>query len=300
MSQENQESQQVAGAQEEIQSASAETQQDEIRGESETSEAKEGKELEAKAGEEDQAEEEGDQEQPRAKKPGFVKRIDKLTKRLSDRERELEYWREQALKGNAPKPSESSEAKPVLDEKYPDENDYASHADYQRAIIRHEARKEAAQILQAEKQRAQELESRSAHQKQIESYAAKAKEFAVANPDFDEVVADADHVRLSLTVQNAILKHGPELAYALAKDVEKLEELCSMSAIDAAEAIGEIRASMRAQKQEPKPEPKLTKAPPPPVPISSKSSSVRKSIHDEDLPFSEYERMRRDQLRKKA
>jgi hypothetical protein len=271
-----------------------EAQADESNEVSETSEAKEGQELEAKAGEEDQAEEEGDQEQPRAKKPGFVKRIDKLTKRLSDRERELEYWREQALKG-APKPTESTEAKPVLEGR-PDPNKFENQEDYLEALVDWKAE----QKLRAEKVKAEQEAQKSERQKQQESYAAKAREFSAKTPDFEDVVAEADHVRLSMTVHNAILKHGPELAYELAKDVEHLEKICAMNAIDAAEAIGEIRASMRAQKQEPKPEPKLTKAPPPPVPISSKSSSVRKSIHDEDLSFADYERMRRDQLRKKA
>jgi hypothetical protein len=274
-----------------------ETQADESNEVSETSEAKEG-ELQAKDSEEGQAEEpEKEESEPKPKKKsGVEKRIDKLTKQRETERLEKEYWKAQALKGQNPESNQSQSKPEVKATAKPKADDFDSHEAYVEALVDWKAEEK----IKAERQQAKDSELKSQHQKQVEAYSERARAFAEANPDFDDVIAEADDVRLSITVQDAILRHGPELAYEMAKDIETLERICKMSPLEAAEEIGEIRARMKSAKAEPKPEQKLTKAPKPLTPIASKSAPVRKSIFDEDLPFSEYERMRRDQLRKRA
>src|ERR1017187_4788727 len=81
------------------------------------------------ASEEQQEPQEG---QPKPK-GGFQKRIDKLTKSNTQLEEEKEYWRQQALR------TQTQEApKVTTDSKEPSENDFQTHAEYVRALARHE------------------------------------------------------------------------------------------------------------------------------------------------------------------
>ncbi|NJM09332.1 MAG: hypothetical protein HC883_00070 [Bdellovibrionaceae bacterium] len=279
-------------------SASAENQTDETAEESETSEADSIDESEAtKSGGDDQAEQlESEDRGLKTKKPGFVKRIDKLTKRLSEKDRELEYWREQALKGTPQEPTESTPQTKQASSERPKSEDFDTHEAYVEAV----ADWKVEQRFKAQEAKAKETSLQGEFQRQRDEYKTRATAFAKENPDFVEAVNAVDDIPLSVTVSNAILKHGPELAYELAKDPEELERICALSVLDAAEAIGEIRARMKASKTESKPETRITKAPKPLTPIASKSASVKKSLSDPNLSQREYERMREEQESRRA
>lgn len=279
-------------------SVSAQNEQDESQ-EADASDAsgpEEGEELEATEGN-DQADEaaEDKKDEPKAKKPGFVKRINKLTKRLAAKEQELQYWREQLTKSQAQKPEELRATEKPKAEGKPQSADFETHEAYVEALTDWKLE----QKLKEKDRKAAEEQLKTEEQKQREDFAAKVKSFAKEAPDYHEVIEAVDSIPLSLTVQSAILKHGPELAYELAKDPDRLEDICSMSALDAAEAIGEVRAQMKRSKNDTQVEPKLTKAPKPLTPIASKSAPPRKSIFDADISQREYERLRAEQMRRK-
>lgn len=259
---------------------------DETAEASETLEAKEGET--APTDGEGQAESEEKAEQ---KPKGVGKKIGKLTRKLTEKNREIEYLRAQLEKSLSSKQAEPSEQKPKAPTGKPNPNDFETHEDYLDA--RDEWRDQQREARSREQALKSEVESK------VQSFKEKAQAFAKEHPDYDELLEGVNDIRLSYAVNEAVLKHGPELAYELAKDPEELERICAMTPFDAAEAIGEIRARMKASKSEPKPETKTTKAPKPPTPIASKSAPVRKSISDENLSFQEYVRLRRDQMRKR-
>ena len=252
----------------------------------ETDDEKSTDEPEDSESEEDADSESKDEPKPK-KNNGFKKRIDKLSRRLSEREQEIEYWKAEALKQ---KPTETkpvaaaakTEDKPVAD-------NFETHEEYVDALTdwkikRHDLDRET---------KAKEAQVKSEYQKTVETFQSKVAEFSKSNTDFDEVVADVDDIPLPLTVQEAILTSdmGPALMYELSKNREELERITRLSPAAAAREIGKVEARLAKQAESPKEEKKLTKAPPPLNPVGSKGS-VKAAKSPEDMDFQEYKRWR--------
>jgi hypothetical protein len=251
------------------------------------------------ASDDDETEDESQDQEPK-KKNGFKKRIDKLRKRESEARKELEYWKQQALKGNqAPQKSEEPKPKEVVQAKdetgRPDANSFETHEEYLDALTdwKLEQREKA---LEAKKR---EDSAKSEHQKQVESFQSKVKDFAKSKADFDDVISDVDDVPLSVAVHDLIIQseNGPELMYELAKNREEFERINKLSPLTAAREIGKLEARLTKEASQEKVETKITKAPKPLATVGSKSSGIKKSIYDPDLSQAEYERLRSAQLK---
>lgn len=272
----------------------------EIEEVSETSEpdtSEEGEE-EAESTEKDEQEEEAKEGEKPRKRNGFKKRIDRLSRRLSDAEKDALYWREQALKGQAPK--EQVENKPVTKaEGEPNQDDFESHADWVKAVARWEAKQEWKQL----ETKKQETQLKTEHQQKVESFHRRIQDFKETVEDFDEVMESVDDIPMSAALQTLILEseNGHELTYELAKNREELERISKLAPLAAAKALGSFEASLKAQAKKEIKETKTSKAPEPIKPVGSKGVvATRKSIYDPNLSQAEYEALRAKQRAQRA
>lgn len=238
---------------------------------------------------------EGTDDKPK-RKSGWQRKIDKLTKRNAELARAYEALQSQALqKRQSEQADDVVQAKPHAEGR-PASDNFQTHEEYMEALSDWKVE----QKLKERDTREQSAKAKAAAEARENEVREQAQEFAKTHPDFEAVIKDVDDIEMSLTVRESLLKskNAPELMYELAKDPEEFERICSLPALDAAEAIGEIKARIKSAgtKQDAI---KTTKAPRPLSPVSTKAGSVVKSIHDPGLSFAEYEKLRNEQLKRK-
>lgn len=245
-------------------------------------EVTEAPEIEAEATEESENAEDSGAE-PK-KKSKVQERIDELTAKRREAEREAQYWREQAEKAVKP------EAKPVDKEPVkPNFDDYSDIGEYEKAVEQYATDKAAYQEQQVIKRQA-ELQKQFAEQQKAATFAAKSAEFAARHPDFYAAVQNPN-----LTISNEMAEairssdRGPELAYHLGKNPELAEQIAALPASLQYMTLGKLEASLTAPTPPAVP---MTKAPAPVKPIGSKAL-VEKS--PEDMSYSEYRAWRMKQ-----
>jgi hypothetical protein len=231
------------------------------------------------------------------KKSGFKRRVDKLNARVAEKERELEYWKMQALKDASASKKETVEKTPE-DKSKPNQDNYESHAEFLDAFAdwKLDQREKAAKQAEEKSKVVREQETLR------KTYVDRAKSFAEKVKDFKEVLESVDDVRVTPAIEQIILSsdNGPELAYELAKNREEYERICNLSPLEAARAIGRIESKLLASSDEKKIETKkLTTAPKPIAPVGGSKGTASKSLADPDLSYTEYERIRREQLKRK-
>lgn len=268
----------------------------------------EGDALERESAQDTESKEEPNAEEKKPKKGGFQKRVDKLNARISERERELEYWKQQALKGaQAPDSKMADASKPAqkADEGKPVPEKYETHAEYVEALTDWKTD----QKLKERDEKANKEKVMSEHQKAAQTYQEKLAAFKEKTPDFHDVEAELDEalavarVGPTTTMQQAFLtsENGPELAYELAKDPKEFVRICKLSPFNAAVEIGKFAARLEAKSSSVQEKKKLTTAPKPLEPVGTgKGTSAKKSIDDPSLSFAEYEKLRREQMKRRA
>lgn len=274
---------------------------------SETEEEVEGK---ADASKEESDSDDGEDESKDAEKDkpkkqgGFQRRIKKLVaERDAERERtRLLEERLARLERGAGDPKSEPAQKKSEPEGKPNPEHFETHAEYVEALTdwKLEQREKA---KEAEVQNSKLLSEQERLEK---AYAEKAQSFAKKTKDFQEVLEEVEDIPLSPALRKEILEseNGPELAYELAKNREEFERLNKLPPTALARAIGKVEARLeasRASSEEKKPEPKkITQAPKPIEPIGSGKAVVAKSITDPDISYAEYEKLRREQMRRRG
>ena len=236
---------------------------------------------------------EGEESESKPKKKGGVqKRIDKLTKRASESEREATFWKSKALEAEALKAQPKTETPKRDQTGEPDVNDFETHREYLDALI--DFRADAKLSDRDAKSQAEKLKTE--FQSRVKTHVEKVKEFAKTHADFNEVLAEVEDFPMSIAVQDAILDGGPEMHYELAKNPELLEKLNSMGFAAAQREIGRIEERLAVRKTQ-KTEKKLeSKAPAPIKAVGSNSSgTVKKSL--DEMSYDEFKKAREEQLR---
>jgi hypothetical protein len=269
--------------------------------ESVTEEKEESEESKNELDSENESDELNDSEKDKPrKKGGFQRRIDKLNSRISEKDKEVEYWKAQALKdANAEKKNEvesnvvSFEGKPIAD-------NFDTHAEYVEALTDWKTE----QKFKEREQNAEKVNLQNERQKIVAAYNERAKSFAEKNDDYFEVIESVDDIPLSVAVQEILLtsENSAELTYELAKNREELARIAKLPPIAAAREIGRIETRMlKSSDSKPIEAKKITNAPKPIETIGRGSSgAIRKSINDPEIPFKEYERIRREQMKRRA
>lgn len=290
-------------------------QKDETTENSEVSEKPEQDESEVEAqdneeeNESDEDESEEQEERAPKKKNGVQKRIGKLKNKLTEREQRIAFLEGQLAAAQGKKPQQEAEAQTEQTEqtlKEPDPNDFTTNAEYLKALFKYDKdlSKQEADKKAAESQRASELKTLD------DQYNARADEYVKKDPEFIEVVQEflEEHGDLpfSVTAERLIKESdiGPQIAKELFKDKKEFDRINSLGYKAAVREIGKIEDRLLAKSQDsqstkPK-EKKLTTASAPIAPIGNKgAASVKKSIHDPDLSFEDFERLENERLKRK-
>lgn len=235
------------------------------------------------------------------KKSGFQRRVDKLNARVSEKEREVEFWKQEALKkdATAPKTEPKTDPRtPAAADGRPDPNTFNDYGQYIEAV----ADWKAEQKLQSRDQMAaksrQEIEQQSA----MKAHSDRIRAFTEKHDDFEETLTSLDDVPNSATIQNIIFnaENGPELLYELAKNPQEAKRIAMLPPIAAAREMGRFEAKLLSN-QAPAPKDtatKTTKAPKPLEPVGTGKGTKVKSLDDPNLSQEDFERLFREQYKK--
>lgn len=245
----------------------------------------------------------GDSEPP--VKPDLEKvqqRFDKLTREKHEYRLEAEYWRQKALQTQQPEPSQAK-PQPVAPARIPQPEDYdydtARHTAALEDYYSAKARAEVRAALDAERAAEREAErSRSFEQRQ--------RAFLEQKPDYIEKVIRNDRLPISAEMA-AVISYseiGPEIAYYLADNVEKAEEIYRLDGIRAAREIGRIEAKLEAERKArtAPPASRVSQAPPPPPKIDAvePAPSIRVDTPEGDkLSIKEWVKRREKQIERR-
>ena len=273
--------------------------------ESETEETEASTENEAESSEsesEDKDPSDQTNKEPVKKKSGFQRRVEKLNARVTAKEQELEYWKQQALKG-ASEPKKETPVDPkqsAAAEGKPDPNKFESHTDYVEALTDWKTEQKFKEHSQ--KQEQSKLQAEQANR--VKSYVEKRDAFKLKQTDFDDRMEDVSDILVSPAVQDLIFssENGPELAYELAKNREEFARINKLSPLAAARELGRLEAKFSSQSsQEKKPEPKTTKAPAPLAPVRGSGAPIPKSLDEAaNHSFAAYKKLREAELKKQG
>jgi len=222
------------------------------------------------------------------KKSGFDKRIEKLNKRVSDREQEIEYWKREALKQGTAAPVNVQAQAPVGKPTFSQYNDV-------------EAYTEALTDWKLD-QKLAVREQQSHGQSVIQQYNSRVEKVLEKHPDFREVLAEANDVQTAPEITQVILESdvGPEMAYFLANNVAEVERINALPPYKRLIALGKLEAKFGAEPVE-KSKP-VSKAPTPPTTVKGSHAVVDdfSKMNDPNISQKEYNRLREAQLRARA
>lgn len=215
------------------------------------------------------------------------KRIDELTRKRREAERDREYWREQAMKKEPEKPAEAVEEplKTLADFDY-DESAYQQHLF---AKASEKAVSEAQKVLKAE-------QSQQTAQQKIAAFRSKENEFAKSVDDYMDV-ARSDSLPVTQAMADVVteMENGPEVLYYLGKNPDLADEIAHLPPLAAARELGRIEARMQAQDKEGK---KVSEAPKPTPKIAAAEPAISKSV--DDMSQKEFNEYRRKQIAKRG
>ena len=254
----------------------------------------------SEASENEQDEDKAEKEKPKKKSGGFQRRINKLNSRLSAKEEEAEYWRQEYLKAKAPNNREEKSVVVKKDDGKPRADDFETHEEYIEALTDWKTE----QKLNAFEEKRRSEKVQKDYQTRAQTHAERVKAFSAKHEDFAEVIDEVSDIRVPGALQELIIdsEFGPELMYELAKDREELERICAMSPIKAAKAIGRIEDKLESRSKSKTESSFINKKKPvnPPTPIRSRSDKATKpSIYDENISQAQYEALRQAERAKR-
>ena len=210
----------------------------------------------------DEGDDHGGEEKPQEKpRRSARERINELTKRAHEAEREVQRLREASER----KPAESAE-KPIPDR-------FGSYDEYVEALADWKADQRVAESFKRrDAERSQAAEARAAEAK-AQAWAERQSEFREATPDYDAVVGKSA-VQIAPHVVDTLLdsESGPELAYHLAKHPETVKRINALSPLSAARELGRIEATL-SNPAAPQFKP-ASKAPAPITPVRSSAPAA--------------------------
>ena len=258
------------------------------------------------AKEQPKADEKVQTEPEKLSKSAYQKRFDKLNRKIAELEAKLEP-KEQAEVEAQPEPPQSQKAKPVPAD-FPN-----SYEDYIEALTdwkaeQRELRKAEEQARSAEDARLKEV---------FQSFANQMTDARSKYEDFDEALSASVPIYTGVELQILELENGAEVAYYLGKHRDVAQKLMAMSEVRAMAEVGKIAARLEnvtqvddtptSEQEEPEektvdrasPPPRraVSNAPPPITPVGG--SSTKSSVPLDDLPYSEYRRIRDQQVKNK-
>lgn len=272
----------------------------EVQGETEESAAKE----DAANSESESAEQLVTENQPPKKKSGVQRLKERMAREAAEHAREkaeirkeIESLRSQVTSGQRQEEQSTSQAESSGE---PLEENFESYKDYVKALAKYTYAQEKAQ----DEKKSKEAQASDHFQSQVKKHNERVEKFKAENPDYtktvEEFIDDHGDVSFSLPLQQEIFESemGPAIINELLKRPDEFTRLNALGPVATAREVARIEARL-ARQETPKTETKqTTKAPPPPTPLSGKSDkATKKSIYDEGLSQSDYEKLRREQMK---
>lgn len=238
--------------------------------------------------------------------PGVQKRINELTRARYEQQRRAEAaearLQELEKASKAPAKEEADKRKTLADFNYDD----VAYEDYlaERVTTRAEkaAETKAAKVVE-EREQTKARETTAAERKA--KWTERVQAFSKDHPNFEEVVY-AEDVDFSDAVAEALADSelGPQIAYHLAQNPDEARRISKLSAAAAGREVGKLEAKLAAPSANDnasasQPAPRVTKAPAPPPKIEATESSTRLAWNDPKLSQEEFNKRRREHLRRK-
>lgn len=211
---------------------------------------------------------------------GVQDRINELTRRRGEAEREAAYWRQLAQGKGASSAEQAAPSKPTPDQ-------FDDHNAYVEALAEFKAK----EIF--EKATAERAQQEATHQRAA-TFAERQNAFRQQAADYDDVVGNADiavqpHV-LDLLQESDL---GPAMAYHMAKNPAVAERLNGLSPVQAAREFGKIEATLSTPAPAPAaPVKQPSKAPAPIKPVASGAAAP---VQLDSAGMDEYIRQRKAQ-----
>lgn len=243
-------------------------------------------EQEPQAETEPESEPEEGQEEPGQKGKGVQKRIDKLTRKVGDVEREnaeLKRRLEERPQESRPAQNNAPPQKQAAGEGEPQLENFDSYQEYYKALVDH-------RLDQREKTKAAATEQQTA----LEAWETKQKSARERHADYDEALESVEipNTPALPAIREALSdsEHGAELLYHLAKHPLEAKRIAALSPIAAVRELGKLEVQISAAAAPDKPQPrKETNAPPPPRRVDGRFAST-KALDDPELPYEEFEK----------
>ncbi len=220
---------------------------------------------------------------PAEKPDGVQKRIDELTRRRYEAEREAAFWRGKAEGGVKPSDTPDTEAKPKQEA-------YDSYESYIEAVTDWKL----SERLNIERAR---MQQESQAQTVAQGFDAQVQTARAKHADFDTVVYNED-LRISETMRDAMLhsENGASLAYHLGTHPEEAARISGLPPMVQVMAMGRLQAKLEAKAAPAAPAP--SNAPAPITPVRASAPSTTTGLR-EDLPIGDWMRRRTAELRKR-
>jgi hypothetical protein len=214
---------------------------------------------------------------PKEHKSGWQKRIDKLTARNHMLESKVAEYEAKLKPAEEPK----TEPKAIGEPKLADFNNNVEEFLKARDAWKENSEKQAV-----------ELERRKAT---VDGYNEKVSQARGNYEDWDEVVSGSKIIIPQAAVDAVIeLDNGPDVAYYLAQHPEEAEALMDLTPIRTIQVIGKLSDKVAGERAAPPPKAKV-KPPAPLEPVGG--SATRSSLRMDEIPISEYIRIRNKQER---
>lgn len=182
-------------------------------------------------------------------------RIDEITAKRRNAERDAEYWKQRAMTAAptvgaqaAPEP-----AKPDVDPNAPKLEEFQDYGEWVRATTQYEINKTV-----------RRMDSQKKGHETRQSFHQAVAEFKKTNPDFEEVAFN-ESVPINEPMVAAIVgsAKGPQVAYFLGKNPDEAARIARLDPLSAAREIGKLEEKLAG------PPPKnVTQAPKPLKPVS--------------------------------
>lgn len=175
-----------------------------------------------------------------SRKTGAEKRIDELTAKRRQAERDADYWRNEAMRkdGEPPKPGETPE---TITRPKPDPSQYESYDEFNEALVDWK-------IEQKESGRRAAQEKTSQEEKAAQ-FQVKLNEGFEKHEDFAEVALNRN-VPINQNMVNAMFDcdHASDIAYHLGLNPQEARRIASLSPIATAREIGKLDAQFSKPK----------------------------------------------------
>lgn len=235
-------------------------------------EGKTGREEEQETGTENEADSPPAGKDEADEKPDPVQsRIDKLTKRFRDAEREA-----QSVRAENEKLRQQLEAKPEQTEPVKTLSDF----DYDESKYRDYLFGQAAEVARREAKKAVSETTRESNAERIRrEHEARESEFSSTVKDYQDVVYGTEWAASPVMAEELRISDiGPEMAYHLAKHPEVASEISKLSDREAIRRMTLLESSLKSEKA--KAGKKVSGAPPPPPKIQGKEAGLSISTTD--------------------